>query len=178
MEVYSIIFQTSVNELSLLKSLIVDLESSNWYQIEALDQINTQMFGNFGFIHKQKSEKCRNAVSNCPNAKIAQNRPRNLQLVSNQWSWRADFENFKNFGISHKQSPKNCENVLYDHPLLKTLKSLKIGLETSNWYQIKALGELISKVASNLGPFIKEVRKFMDSPSKFEEIGDSLFDIY
>ena len=48
MEVYSIIFQTSVNELSLLKSLIVDLESSNWYQIEALDQINTQMFGNFG----------------------------------------------------------------------------------------------------------------------------------
>ena len=85
---------------------------------------------------------------------------------------------FKNFGISHKQSPKNCENVLYDHPLLKTLKSLKIGLETSNWYQIKALRELISKVASNLGPFIKEVRKFMDSPSKFEEIGDSLFDIY
>ena len=78
MEVHSIIFPNTVYGLSILKSLIVDLENSNWYQIEALDQIYTQMFENFVVIHKQKSEKCRNAVPNCPNAKIAKNRPRNL----------------------------------------------------------------------------------------------------
>ena len=56
MEVHSIIFPNSVYGLSILKSLIVDLENSNWYQIEALDQIYTQMFENFVVIHKQKSE--------------------------------------------------------------------------------------------------------------------------
>ena len=116
MEVYSIIFQNSVNGLSLLKSLIVDLESSNWYQIEALDQINTQMFGNFGFIHKQKSEKCRIAVCDSPLAKRAQNRLKYLLLVSNGRSWRADFKNLKGLGVIYSKSWKNCENAVYDCP--------------------------------------------------------------
>ena len=34
-------------------------------------------------------------------------------------------------------------------PQPKSLKSLKTGLETSNWCQIEALNELILKMASN-----------------------------
>ena len=83
-------------------------------------------------------------------------------------------KNFESFGAIHLQSPKNCENVLFECPLLK---SLKAGLETSNWYQSEALGELFSKTASIWGSFIKEVRKSMDVPSKFEEIGDPFIDI-
>ena len=83
-------------------------------------------------------------------------------------------KNLQNFGAIHSQGPKNCENVLFECPLLK---SLKTGLETSNCYQIEALGELFSKMVSNLGLFIKEVRKSMDGLSKFEEIGDPFIDL-
>jgi hypothetical protein len=80
----------------------------------------------------------------------------------------------QNFGAIHSQSPKNCENVLFECPLLKFLKA---GLETSNWYQIEALGELFSKLVSNWGLFIEEFRKSTDGPSKFEEIGDPFIDM-
>ena len=50
-----------------------------------------------------------------------------------------------------------------------TLKSLKMGLESSNFYQIEGLGELISKISKFLGSFISKVRKiakmqFMTAP--------------
>ena len=39
------------------------------------------------------------------------------------------------------------------------LKSLKMGLESSNWYQIEGLGELIRKISKILGSFLPKLRK-------------------
>ena len=54
-------------------------------------------------------------------------------------------------------------------PLLKLLKR---GLETFNRQQIQGLNEQISKMTENWRSSMKEVRKFMDGPSKlrFEKI--------
>ena len=40
------------------------------------------------------------------------------------------------------------------------LKSLEMGLESSDWYQIEGLGELIKKISKILGWFLPKVRKF------------------
>ena len=47
---------------------------------------------------------------------------------------------FGKFGAIHKKSPKNAEMQFVNASMLK---SLKMGLESSNWYQIEGLGELI-----------------------------------
>ena len=44
------------------------------------------------------------------------------------------------------------------------LKSLIIGLGTTNWYQIEGLGELIWKILEILGSFISKVRKIAKMP--------------
>ena len=42
------------------------------------------------------------------------------------------------------------------------LRSLKMGLESSDWYQIEGLGELIKKISKILGSFLPKVRYRLD----------------
>ena len=71
----------------------------------------------------------------------------------------APFYNGKcaSFGVIHKKMSKNAEMQFVIAPLLK---SLKMGLESSDWYQIEGLGELIKKISKILGWFLPKVRKF------------------
>ena len=62
------------------------------------------------------------------------------------------------FGVIHKKSPKNAEMQFVIAPMLK---SLKMGLESSDWYQIEGLGELIRKISKILGSFLPKLRKIV-----------------
>ena len=64
--------------------------------------------------------------------------------------------NAQNLGSSIKKSPKNAEMQFVIAPLLK---SLKMGLESSDWYQIEGLEELIRKISKILGSFLPKVPK-------------------
>ena len=55
-----------------------------------------------------------------------------------------------------EKSPKNAEMQFVNASMLK---SLKMGLESSNFYQIEGLGELISKISKVWGSFIAKVGK-------------------
>ena len=68
-------------------------------------------------------------------------------------------ENLQNLGSSIKKSLKNAEMQFVIAPILK---SLKMGLESSDWYQIEGLGELIKKISKILGSFLPKVRYRLD----------------
>ena len=62
------------------------------------------------------------------------------------------------FGVVHKKKVrKNAEMQFVIAPMLK---SLKMGLESSDFYQIDGLGELIRKISKILGSYLPKVRKF------------------
>ena len=65
-------------------------------------------------------------------------------------------ENVQNLGSSIKKSLKNAEMQFVIAPILK---SLKMGLESSDWYQIEGLGELIKKISKILGSFLPKHQK-------------------
>ena len=61
------------------------------------------------------------------------------------------------FGVIHKKKVrKNAEMQFVIAPMLK---SLKMGLESSDFYQIDGLGELIRKISKILGSFLPRVQK-------------------
>ena len=68
-------------------------------------------------------------------------------------------ENLQNLGSSIKKSLKNAEMQFVIAPILK---SLKMGLESSDWYQIEGLGKLIKKISKILGSFLPKVRYRLD----------------